>query len=1054
MGWQGAAGVADKLFGWSRFLQQSAALTYKNLLVAWRSRRATLLRLMAPFVFLLLALVIQLALDANSRREQRIRAVEWSAPEDIGPIPDCNQDVFIANKACRTFLFSPNDSSVVQDIVNNIKASNTPPIRDDKVLGFASRFAAEDYMLANPETTLGAVHFSLDGSNVNYIIQTNTTTKGFRGGYQSSVTFFTMPFMSAVARETAKVQLAAGGRPGIAGSLSWEPKLVKFPHPQLRSIGMVGFVLGPFIFAACMFGMITQLGNIVGEKESGLVTSLRHMGLLQSAYWASWVAFDLIMALATALSIVMWGNILQFRFFLRNDARILVVLFWLFACALNSFAYFVSVFLAKQQSAVYTGFVVCLVGWICQTIVIFGLPYDPELYFNPNNVAKVFFWIFACLPWCPLSKAVLDLAAATNSERDPGLRWSQRPSETDLRRQQQQQHDLQLQLDRPAAAGVKAAAAGSIQEGDEDVAAEAARMYALLRHRVAAMGAKSKGLAKASARVQAVSPDADAVVDLSVRFAVEVYGLSKVFKGGAKCCTLPGCGPRKARKGAVHSAGGAAARKAAAAAAGGDFWAIRDSWFGIEEGQLFCLLGPNGAGKTTTINCLTGVLSPSGGEMLVCGESVTTEGSLDRIRPQVGVCPQFDVLWGELTGLEHLVVAGHVKGLPFSQVRGHASELLQRVQLLSAAGMRSGSYSGGMKRRLSVAQALLGDPKVLYLDEPTTGMDPISRRYVWDVIQAAKPGRAIVLTTHSMEEADILGDRIAIMARGRLRAIGSSIRLKQKFGAGYQVSVTLNRSSNKPASSNTATGHDQPFDLFTPRSAAAAAAAAPRSPLGPQQQQQQHTPADLLLAQQQQQQQEQLVIAADASRQAVKQLFAQHLDGLGPAEESKYTMRFLVPRQQEQQLVGLLQLLEQQANSSGSSSSAAQQQQQQQHAALAGVADVQLSLTSLEEVFLNIAKQAELEEAAVTGARVLVTLPDSGKDVLVGVGQDWLEASSSGAAAGTQKCYQIKWDQDESGALTVLEVVPVLSQMSDSSSSSGVSSKGGSSGMHLAPVAG
>ncbi|WIA40119.1 hypothetical protein OEZ86_013522 [Tetradesmus obliquus] len=603
MGWQGAAGVADKLFGWSRFLQQSAALTYKNLLVAWRSRRATLLRLMAPFVFLLLALVIQLALDANSRREQRIRAVEWSAPEDIGPIPDCNQDVFIANKACRTFLFSPNDSSVVQDIVNNIKASNTPPIRDDKVLGFASRFAAEDYMLANPETTLGAVHFSLDGSNVNYIIQTNTTTKGFRGGYQSSVTFFTMPFMSAVARETAKVQLAAGGRPGVAGSLSWEPKLVKFPHPQLRSIGMVGFVLGPFIFAACMFGMVTQLGNIVGEKESGLVTSLRHMGLLQSAYWASWVAFDLIMALATALSIVMWGNILQFRFFLRNDAGILVALFWLFACALNSFAYFVSVFLAKQQSAVYTGFVVFLVGWICQTIVIFGLPYDPELYFNPNNVAKVFFWIFACLPWCPLSKAVLDLAAATNSERDPGLRWSQH---------------------------------------------------------------------------------ADAAVDLSVRFAVEVYGLSKVFKGGAKCCTLPGCGPRKARKGAVHSAGGAAARKAAAAAAGGDFWAIRDSWFGIEEGQLFCLLGPNGAGKTTTINCLTGVLSPSGGEMLVCGESVTTEGSLDRIRPQVGVCPQFDVLWGELTGLEHLVVAGHVKGLPFSQVRGHASELLRCVQLLLA----------------------------------------------------------------------------------------------------------------------------------------------------------------------------------------------------------------------------------------------------------------------------------------------------------------------------------------------------------------------------------
>jgi ABC-type multidrug transport system ATPase subunit len=92
-----------------------------------------------------------------------------------------------------------------------------------------------------------------------------------------------------------------------------------------------------------------------------------------------------------------------------------------------------------------------------------------------------------------------------------------------------------------------------------------------------------------------------------------------------------------------------------------------------------------------------------------------------------------------------------------------------------------------MKRRLSVAMALLGDPKIVYLDEPTTGMDPISRRYVWDIIEAAKKGRAIILTTHSMEEADILGDRVAIMARGNIRALGTSIRLKQRFGAGYQV---------------------------------------------------------------------------------------------------------------------------------------------------------------------------------------------------------------------------------------------------------------------------
>jgi ABC-type multidrug transport system fused ATPase/permease subunit len=207
------------------------------------------------------------------------------------------------------------------------------------------------------------------------------------------------------------------------------------------------------------------------------------------------------------------------------------------------------------------------------------------------------------------------------------------PSETNLRGSpalQQQQHDLQVQVIEgeaaakagPGMSGGRAVTA-SIHEGDEDVAAEAARMHALLKHRVATMGSKTAGLAKASARVQAMQATpiaagaaggvSDAAVDLSVKFAVEVYGLIKVFKGGARCCALPGCGPRKVKKGAIvahTAAGAAAARKAAAAAAraSGDFWAIKDSWFGIEEGQLFCLLGPNGAGKTTTINCLTGEL--------------------------------------------------------------------------------------------------------------------------------------------------------------------------------------------------------------------------------------------------------------------------------------------------------------------------------------------------------------------------------------------------------------------------------------------------------------
>jgi ABC-type multidrug transport system ATPase subunit len=183
------------------------------------------------------------------------------------------------------------------------------------------------------------------------------------------------------------------------------------------------------------------------------------------------------------------------------------------------------------------------------------------------------------------------------------------------------------------------------------------------------------------------------------------------------------------------------------------------------------------------------VLPFSGGDALIYGEPISSEGGLDRVRPLMGVCPQFDVLWPELTGAEHLAIYGHVKGVKFSEVRRQAADLLGRVKLTQSARVRSAAYSGGMKRRLSVAIALLGDPKIVYLDEPTTGMDPISRRYVWDIIQEAKKGRAIVLTTHSMEEADVLGDRVGIMARGRLRAVGGSVRLKAKFGAGYVLAI-------------------------------------------------------------------------------------------------------------------------------------------------------------------------------------------------------------------------------------------------------------------------
>eukprot|EP01099_Mayorella_cantabrigiensis_P008065 TRINITY_DN7427_c0_g1_i1.p1 TRINITY_DN7427_c0_g1~~TRINITY_DN7427_c0_g1_i1.p1 ORF type:complete len:285 (+),score=50.59 TRINITY_DN7427_c0_g1_i1:164-1018(+) len=184
---------------------------------------------------------------------------------------------------------------------------------------------------------------------------------------------------------------------------------------------------------------------------------------------------------------------------------------------------------------------------------------------------------------------------------------------------------------------------------------------------------------------------------------------------------------------------------------------------------------------------LTGLLPPSSGEAYIKGLSIHT--SMSQIGKFMGVCQQFDVLWNELTGRQHLTIFAIVKGTPIAEVETEVERRLAQVSLVSAADQRTEHYSGGMRRRLSVAIAFIGNPSIVFLDEPTTGMDPISRRQVWEIIKEAKKGRTIVLTTHSMEEADVLGDRIGIFGKGRLRCIGTTLHLKNKFGAGYRVVI-------------------------------------------------------------------------------------------------------------------------------------------------------------------------------------------------------------------------------------------------------------------------
>lgn len=221
----------------------------------------------------------------------------------------------------------------------------------------------------------------------------------------------------------------------------------------------------------------------------------------------------------------------------------------------------------------------------------------------------------------------------------------------------------------------------------------------------------------------------------------------------------------------------------------GSLVAVNNLSLNIYKNEIFGLLGPNGAGKTTTINMICGLLPPSGGEIKFTGYDFKDYKSL------IGYCPQENILYPKLTCLEQLIFAGQIYGISSKTVKPRALELLGLLGMKEKVDVRASRLSGGMKRRLNICLAIVHDPEILILDEPEAGLDPQSRILVRDFIKAFGKEKTIILTTHNMDEADRLADRIAIIDYGRLLLLDTPHNLKRTIGEGDILEILIENSN-------------------------------------------------------------------------------------------------------------------------------------------------------------------------------------------------------------------------------------------------------------------
>lgn len=493
------------------------------------------------------------------------------------------------------------------------------------------------------------------------------------------------------------------------------------------------------LMLALLFTALNIVRNLVHEKERRLKESMKMMGLRNWIHWAAWFTqylTFLVISMVVCTILFKAGKVLN-----ASEPTVIFVYLLLYCIASINFCFLISVFFTNSSTGAAAGGII----WFCSYIpYLFVIPRYATMSFGAKQAA------------CVVSTVAMSIGAniiADFEGRGDGVQWSN--------------------VNRPISADDSftfGTVLGSLLFD--------ALFYAMLTWYIEAVRPGKFGVPRPYyfflmpsywCGISAQASDSTPLSVMSEEGAQYAEGSDDQFEADPTGLSV-GIRLSSLRK------------------EFGTKIAVHGTNLRMYEGQITALLGHNGAGKTTTMSIITGLYPPTSGTAVVGGYDIRTD--ITNVQASLGICPQHDVLFDDMTVAEHLWFFCRLKGVTTSEITPAVNEMLEALKMPEKKDSLTKTLSGGMKRKLSCGIALVGGSKVVILDEPTSGMDPAARRATWDLLMRFKAKRTMLLSTHFLDEADLLGDRIAIMSDGVVKCAGTSMFLKQKYGVGYHMVVS------------------------------------------------------------------------------------------------------------------------------------------------------------------------------------------------------------------------------------------------------------------------